>query len=127
MNTSIIKKAGAFVAAFGLATTAFSGLLIAATSFEQVAEKEKPFHGKISAMDAEAKTLTVGTQTIHVTATTKITRANETIKLTDLKVGDMVHGKVTRNAEGETEAVNIKVGPNVEEKKDKEDKEDRIP
>lgn len=74
------------------------------------AEKGELFKGKVEAVDAEAKTLTVDGAVIAVTATTKLTKAGKEIKLTEIKVGDQIHGRARKNAEGKTEAIKIQVG-----------------
>ena len=74
------------------------------------AEKGEPFKGKVEAVDAEAKTLTVDAVVMTVTDTTKITKTGKEIKLADIKVGDQVHGKAHKTAEGKTTAIKIEVG-----------------
>lgn len=58
-----------------------------------------PFHGKISALDATASTLTVGSLTINVTSTTKITKDGKPATLADFAVGDQVAGAYKKDGE----------------------------
>ena len=73
-------------------------------------EKGQPFSGKIEAVDTTAKTFTVGTSMIYVTDTSKLTKDGKAIKLTDLKVGEQVHGTSRVTFDGKTEAITLKVG-----------------
>jgi len=74
-----------------------------------------PFRGKISAVDLEARTLSLAGKTIRVfkvNEETKIKRGEDSATLQDLKVGDSVGGYALRAEEGATPLVvtlNIKV------------------
>jgi hypothetical protein len=72
-------------------------------------EKGDPFNGKVEAVDAKAKTLTVGGVAILVTDTTKLTKKGKPITLADIKVGDHVIGKSSKNADGKAEALLVMV------------------
>jgi hypothetical protein len=67
------------------------------------------FHGSVSAVDTTAMTLTVGTNTVNVTSKTKIMKDGKPAALTDITVGDMVHGAY-KKADGKMEATVIHVG-----------------
>lgn len=77
---------------------------------EEKAEKGKVFKGKIEAVDAVAKTLTVEGKAILVSDATKLKKEGKAITLAELKVGDQVHGKTRQNSEGKLEAIHIEVG-----------------
>jgi hypothetical protein len=67
------------------------------------------FHGKVTAVDTTAMTLTVGTNTINITSKTKILKDGKLAALTDIAVGDMVHGAY-KKADGKMDATVIHVG-----------------
>ena len=46
-----------------------------------------PFHGKVTAVDANAMTLTVGSLALQVTSDTKISKDGKPAKLSDVVVG----------------------------------------
>src|SRR5262249_7951191 len=73
-------------------------------------EKDKAFNGKVEAVDSAAKTLTVGGSLIYVADTTKITKQGKAIMLSEVMVGDAVHGTTRQTFDGKTEAVSITVG-----------------
>jgi hypothetical protein len=58
-----------------------------------------PFHGKISAVDTAAMTLTVGSLTINVTSTTKITKDGKPATLSDFAAGDSVAGSYKKDGD----------------------------
>lgn len=87
--------------------------LAATNANTSAADKKAPtdtgIHGKISAVDKEAKTITVGGKTVTVDDTTVITDAGKPTKFENLKTGSdttistfMLGGKLT--------AVSIKTG-----------------
>ena len=92
------------IAALGLAPTA-------ALARDKGEKAEKPFHGKIEALDTTAKTLTVGETMIYTSAATKFTKDGKAITLADLKVGEEVHGTTHETFDRKTEALTVKVGP----------------
>jgi hypothetical protein len=75
-----------------------------------------PFHGKLSAVDASAKTLTVGNRTFEVTAATKIFNNDEPATLSDGKVGEPVRGTYQKTESGKLEAVTVHFGAKTGEK-----------
>jgi hypothetical protein len=86
---------------------------------EKKAPRHIPFHGKIGAVDKEAKTLKVGERTFHVTATTKIVKAGKPASFDDATVGEEVGGSYQSAEGGKLEVMSLRVGPKpaVEEKK----------
>ena len=97
------------ILAIGLATPAVAAPEDGGQPSEKV-EKGQPFNGKLEAVDATAKTFTVGTSIIYVTDATKLTKEGKAIKLADLKVGDEVHGTSRVTFDGKTEAITVKAG-----------------
>jgi hypothetical protein len=55
--------------------------------------------------------MTVDGKVLHITASSKLTKADKAITIADVKVGDSVHGTTRQSADGKTEAVTVKVGP----------------
>ncbi|HLX94925.1 MAG TPA: hypothetical protein VKU37_04200 [Verrucomicrobiae bacterium] len=75
-----------------------------------------PFHGKLNAVDASAKTLTVGNRTFQVTADTKIFSNGEPAALSDGVVGEPVRGAYKKTEAGLLEAVTVHFGAKTGEK-----------
>jgi hypothetical protein len=78
---------------------------------EEKQQKKQPFHGKVDALDPTVQTLTVGGKVIYISAKTQLSRGGQSIQLTDIKVGDDVHGQTQMTFDGKTEALTVKVGP----------------
>jgi hypothetical protein len=70
-----------------------------------------PFHGKVKAIDDNAKTLSVGTETFQVTHETKIIKMGKPATLTDGAVDEEVAGSYHKDAQGKLNAVSIRFGP----------------
>jgi hypothetical protein len=68
-----------------------------------------PYHGYLAAVDTNAMTITVGTMTLQVTSTTKITKDGEPAILADGVVGQPVSGSY-RKTDDATNAVSIHFG-----------------
>jgi hypothetical protein len=79
-----------------------------------------PFNGKLSAVDTNAKTLTVGTLTLQVTPATKITKDGQPATLSDGVVGQPVSGSYKKTADGTLNAVTVHFGVKSGEKQKKE-------
>jgi len=76
-------------------------------------QAEQPIQGKVEAVDATARTLTVGGKVISVTAETKIKKGNNSINLSDVKVGDSASGMARHGFNGKIDAISL----SIEEKK----------
>jgi len=84
----------------------------ATTGEEEKPEKaQKPFDGKVEAIDIAAKTFTVGGNLVYTSDKTKMTKGGKAIKLSEIAVGDEVHGTTHQTYDGKTEALTVKVGP----------------
>ncbi len=75
-----------------------------------------PFHGKLSAVDTGAKTLTVGNRTFQVTADTKMFSNGEPAALSDGVVGEPVRGAYKKTEAGLLEVVTVHFGTKTGEK-----------
>ena len=74
-----------------------------------------PFRGKVDALDAKAKTITVGTRTIHITSDTKITKDGKAAEFAALTVGTPVRGSLRQAADGKLNAVSLNLDPKAPE------------
>ena len=70
-----------------------------------------PMKGKIDAVDAVARSITVGERTFLVLSTTKITKNGEPALFSDAKVGEECGGAYKTTAEGKLELTSLRVGP----------------
>lgn len=72
-----------------------------------------PFHGKLAALDKNAKTITVGTRTFQITSQTRINKAGKPATLEDGVVGEDVSGYVKPTEDGKLNATTVNFGPKV--------------
>lgn len=86
-------------------------------SAEKKAERSLPFRGKVTAVDKDAKVLTVGERKFHATSTTKIMKAGKPAILTDAQVGEEVGGAYREVEGGKLELVSLRIGPKPDDKK----------
>lgn len=78
------------------------------------AEKAIPFHGKVTALDKSAKTVTVGERVFHVTAETRIVKLGKPATLEDGAVGEQVGGSYVKGDDGKLTARMVRFGPKPE-------------
>ena len=76
-----------------------------------------PFHGKLSAIDTNAMTLTVGERTFEITSETKITKDGQPAVLADGVVGEMAGGAYKKGADGKLDATTVSFGEKKKKKK----------
>jgi hypothetical protein len=69
-----------------------------------------PFHGKVSAVDAKAMTLTVGSRTFEITSDTKILKDDQPAALSDGVVGEPVRGLYKKTEAGKLQALSVHFG-----------------
>ena len=69
-----------------------------------------PFHGKVASVDATAMTFTVGTLTIAVTSTTKISMDGQPATFADITTGATVGGSYKKDAAGKLTAGSVRIG-----------------
>lgn len=95
---------------------------------EKKAPRALPFRGKIGAVDATAKVITVGERKFHVTATTKFMKAGKPATFADVTVGEEVGGSY-REEGGKLELASLRIGPKPAEtpkvKKEKKEKTEK--
>jgi hypothetical protein len=104
--------AGALVALPGLSRAEVTNAPAATNQTTQAKPNKTnpPFHGNLKAVDASAKTITVGTLTLQITSDTKITKDGKPAALADGVVGEPVSGAYTKTADGKLNAVVIHFG-----------------
>jgi Domain of unknown function (DUF5666) len=68
------------------------------------------FHGKLKAVDATAKTITVDELTLRITSETKIIKGANPATFADLAVGENVNGAYKKADDGTLQALKIHVG-----------------
>jgi uncharacterized protein DUF5666 len=69
------------------------------------------FYGPITAIDAAAKTFTVGEQTFSVTPATHMSKPDDSEgTLADAKVGEPARGTYTKEADGKLNVVKVRFG-----------------
>ena len=78
------------------------------------------FNGKLSAIDTNAMTLTVGERTFEITSETKITKDGKPATLADGVVDETVGGAYKKDAEGKLTATSIHFGEKAHKKKSDE-------
>jgi hypothetical protein len=69
-----------------------------------------PFKGKVVLVDTTAMTFTIGTNTIAISSTTKITKDGQPGVFADITVGATVKGSYKKDAEGKNTATSVKIG-----------------
>ncbi len=70
-----------------------------------------PFHGRLKAVDASAKKITVGELTLQITADTKITKAGKPAVLEDATIGEDVGGAYKKTEDGKLSVTKVRFGP----------------
>jgi hypothetical protein len=100
---------------------------VAASPAAKPAGRPLPFHGKVSAVDQNAKTFTIGgkqgTRVFKVTDITAISKAGAPATMTDIVENERARGTYVKQADGSLEAKAVKIGPKTEgEKKGKKGK-----
>jgi hypothetical protein len=84
-----------------------------------------PFHGKLSAIDTKAMTLTVGERTFEITSDTKITKDGKPATLADGVVSETVGGAYKKDAAGKLIATSVHFGGKADgEKKHKKNSDE---
>jgi len=79
-----------------------------------------PFHGKLSAVDTKAMTLTVEKRTFNITSDTIITKDGQPATLSDGVVGQPVSGSYKKTDDGKLNAITVHFGVKSGEKQKKE-------
>ncbi len=122
MKSNIPKliAAGAFAIALALSPAIASAQQ---QTDKPAAKKEKagaaanraiPFHGKIDAVDKDAKTIKVGERVFQVTSETRITKLGKPATLDDAAVGELVGGSYVKGDDGKLNLRSLRIGPKPE-------------
>jgi hypothetical protein len=69
-----------------------------------------PFKGKVASVDPAAMTFTVGTMTIGITSTTKITKDGQPAVFSDITMGETVRGAYKKDDAGKLTASLVRIG-----------------
>jgi hypothetical protein len=69
-----------------------------------------PFHGKVTAVDTKAMTLTVGSRTFQITSDTKISKDGQPATLSDAVTGEPVRGTYKKTDAGKLDALSVQFG-----------------
>lgn len=115
MNKSIFK-----FALLGLLAVAVAGtpVVVQAQNATTNAPAKKhngpiPFRGKLVAVDNNAKTISIGKETIQITSETRISKNAKPATLADAAVGDEVGGSYKKDADGKLDAISLRIGPKI--------------
>jgi hypothetical protein len=68
------------------------------------------FNGKVTAVDHDAMTVTVGKRTFEITSETKITKDDKPATLSDVVVGEKIGGAYKKSDGGKLTATTIHIG-----------------
>jgi len=115
---SRLTLAGLLIAAVALAPAAARAQDAKTNSAPKSHAREKPAHhqratpfrGKITALDKNAMTLSLGKRVFHVTSETKITKDGKPATFADGVVGESVGGNYRKSADGKLTAQTISFG-----------------
>jgi hypothetical protein len=81
----------------------------AAASAPAVQRRNPPLHGKVAAVDTNAMTFTVGSTTLAVGSTTRITKDGKPAVLADIAVGANVNVSYKKDDAGKATALSVRV------------------
>lgn len=76
----------------------------------EAAKKPAPFRGKVTALDATARTFTIGKRVFHVSEHTQISRDGNPATLSDIKIGEAVTGSARKGENDQIHAVSVYIG-----------------
>jgi hypothetical protein len=84
----------------------------AAPAAQRVSTKPKPlpFQGKLTAVDRNARTLSVGKRVFHLTSETKLLKGSRPAPVEEFTVGQLVTGSYTKTPDGKLLAVRVYLG-----------------
>jgi hypothetical protein len=68
------------------------------------------FYGPVTAVDASAKSFTVGEQTFTVTTESHLTKDGKTVTLADAVVGEPARGSYTKGKDGKLDVTKVNFG-----------------
>jgi len=90
-----------------------SSTAIGGTADNTATQSGSSFSGRVTQIDPAAKTLTVGTTTYQVLATTRITRDSKPSSLNEIRRGQQIAGQYKLSAENKMELLTVDVGGRV--------------
>ncbi len=96
-------------ALLGAAIIALPSLSRAEDSTNSAAGPAK-FYGKISAVDTNAMTFTVGDQTFVITGESHLTKDGKAATITDATVGEPARGSYTTGSDGKLDITKVRFG-----------------
>jgi len=116
MSKSILKLTllGLFAAAVASAPLPARAQTNAATPPEKKQRTTMPFHGKLKAIDATAKTITIGERTFQVTSDSKIFKNDKPATLADAAVGEEAGGSYKKTEDGKLDVLTVHFGAKAE-------------
>ena len=79
-----------------------------------------PFRGTVAAVDKNAKTVTVGERTFHISSETRLMKGNQPATVADINVGDAISGNFIKGDDGTLTAKMIRFGPRPSQAEKKE-------
>jgi len=86
---------------------------VGGTGDSSSSESANNFNGKVSKVDSDSQTVTIGTQTYHILPTTRITKHDQQGSFDDIKVGSRLSGQYKKSAENNLEVVSLEIPPAV--------------
>jgi hypothetical protein len=113
LKTAVLSLLAAAIVALPAPARAQSATNAPATKSHSSKERKHDhsvFSGKLSAIDKDAMTLTVGKRTFAITSTTKITKDGQPATLSDGVVGEKVAGAYKKDENGKLTAISIHFG-----------------
>lgn len=127
------------IALFAIVTAALLAVPVAVHAQEKPAKKPEaaesgasakkkgalPFHGKVSAVDTEAMTVTLTSQTFKISSETKILKQGKPATLVDITVGEKITGQYKKDEAGTLNATVIHIGGKGDNGGDKKKKADK--
>lgn len=83
---------------------------VGGTAGRSGSESGATFSGKVSKVDRTADTVTIGSQTYQIIASSRLMKDDKSINLADIKVGDKLTGQYKKSQEGKMEVLTAHVG-----------------
>jgi len=100
-----------------MAATLLGAAIIAIPTFARADDTNAPsaagpakFYGKMSAVDTNAMTFTVGDQTFTVTSESHLTKDGKPATIADATVGEPARGTYTTGADGKLDITKVRFG-----------------
>jgi hypothetical protein len=88
------------------------------SSSASTAASTRKFSGTVTAIDTNAMTFTVGTETYALTSESFLNKNGKPATLSEAVVGDDVHGTCTKGSDGKSDAAKVWFGKGTDKKSD---------